>query len=66
MTTRLSLDLAGGSSVRSESAHLLTPPRRPQINGKVERFNRTMIEEWAYATLYHSNTTGSSALPRLA
>ena len=35
--------------------HLLTPPRRPQVNGKVERFNRTMLEEWAYATLYHSN-----------
>jgi transposase InsO family protein len=35
--------------------HLLIPPRRPQVNGKVERFNRTMLEEWAYATLYHSN-----------
>jgi len=35
--------------------HLLTPPRRPQVNGKVERFNRTMLEEWAYATLYRSN-----------
>lgn len=35
--------------------HLLIPPRRPQVNGKVERFNRTMLEEWAYATLYRSN-----------
>jgi transposase InsO family protein len=35
--------------------HLLIPPRRPQVNGKVERFNRTMLEEWAYATLFRSN-----------
>ena len=35
--------------------HLLIPPRRPQVNGKVERFNRTMLEEWAYARLYRSN-----------
>ena len=35
--------------------HLLIPPRRPQVNGKVERFNRTLLEEWAYARLYRSN-----------
>jgi transposase InsO family protein len=29
---------------------------RPQTNGKVERFNRTLLDEWAYARLYRSNT----------
>ena len=35
-------------AVRSLGAHqLFTGPRRPQTNGKVERFNRTLLEEWA-------------------
>jgi Integrase core domain len=35
--------------------HLRTPFRRPQPNGKVERFNRTLLEEWAYVRLSASN-----------
>ena len=35
--------------------HLRTPARRPQPNGKVERFNRTLLEEWAYVRPYASN-----------
>lgn len=42
--------------------HVRIPPRRPQLNGKVERFNRTLLEEWAYVRVYHSEQQRLNAL----
>jgi len=37
---------------------------RPQTNGKVERFNRTLLDEWAYVRVYRSNAARTQALDR--
>jgi hypothetical protein len=40
-----------------------TRPWRPQTNGKVERFHRTLLEEWAYHRPYTSDAERQAAFP---
>jgi transposase InsO family protein len=42
--------------------HLRTRPRRPQTNGKAERFIRTMLSGWAYGAIYASSAERTAAL----
>jgi transposase len=42
--------------------HLRTRPRRPQTNGKAERFIRTMLAGWAYGAIYRNSTERTAAL----
>jgi transposase InsO family protein len=42
--------------------HLRTRPYRPQTNGKAERFIRTLLNRWAYSTIYGSSRERTLAL----
>ena len=42
--------------------HVRTRPYRPQTNGKVERFQRTLATEWAYTTTWTSDSQRAEAL----
>lgn len=43
--------------------HKRTRPYRPQTNGKIERFHRTLADGWAYAKLYETDKARRDALP---
>lgn len=43
--------------------HKRTRPYRPQTNGKIERFHRTLADGWAYARFYSSDAQRRAALP---
>ena len=40
-----------------------TRPYRPQTNGKIERFHRTLADGWAFKRFYTSETARRAALP---
>ncbi len=42
--------------------HLLIRPHCPWQNGKVERFNRTLLAEWAYSQVFTSNAERAGCL----
>lgn len=62
-----------GSAYRSQAwrdacaelalTHKRTRPYRPQTNGKIERFHRTLADGWAYARFYGSEAERRAALP---
>jgi transposase InsO family protein len=43
--------------------HSRTRPYRPQTNGKIERFHRTMSDGWAYSRHYSTESARRNALP---
>lgn len=45
-----------------EIKHLFIRPRRPQTNGKVERFQQTLKREWALGQIYRSSDHRAQAL----
>jgi transposase len=46
----------------AEIQHLRTRPYRPQTNGKAERFNQTLLSEWAYDQPYPTNQARLNSL----
>ena len=52
-------DVLAGHGIR----HKHTRPFHPQTNGKAERFNKTLLAEWAYVRRYDTNQARLDALP---
>ena len=47
---------------KTKTRHKRTRPYRPQTNGKVERYHRTLAREWAYQQAWESNDERTAAL----
>ena len=55
--------LFNAALAKSRTRHKWTRPYRPQTNGKVERYHRTLAREWAYSRAWSSNDERAAALP---
>jgi len=44
--------------------HIRTVHYTPKTNGRAERFNQTLIREWAYGATYASSDAQNRDLPR--
>jgi transposase InsO family protein len=52
----------GVALLATHTRHKRTRPYRPQTNGKVERYHRTLAREWAYSRAWASNAQRMAAL----
>ena len=49
--------------IQLDVTHKRTRPYRPQTNGKIERFHRTLADGWAFKKFYNSESARLAALP---
>jgi transposase InsO family protein len=54
----------GAELVAGAVAHTRIKPYCPRTNGKIERYNRTLLNEWAYARPYRSEAARTRALDK--
>ena len=54
--------LFAAALAKTNTRHKWTRPYRPQTNGKIERYHRTLAREWAYSREWNSNAERGAGL----